>query len=143
MKWYHGSQVLNIQDKLAEIEQQVYPEFMQSLHTDIEEYCEAPLSNIHVLMGASFYVIVTEHKKHYEFVDIATTQTLNIFKVFKEVLNFFTNTSKYVVLDARVSTSYKLVELACSRYGWYILRKSTWNWEGEEMVEMVIKKGVK
>lgn len=100
-------------DKLKAIENKAYEDTiysqMQSFQTidDLAEYCEVPEENVHVLSGDDWYVILGEHEDYIEIVDMASTgHNLPVNKV----LSFMKSFEKPFTMDARESTSYKLVK---------------------------------
>lgn len=118
-------------DKLKTIEQKAYEDTiysqMQSFRDiyDLAEYCEVPPENIHVLSGNDWYVILGEHEDYIEIVDMASTghnlpvnKVLSFMKSFNkedepesgESLNEARGKVKPFTMDARETTSYKLVK---------------------------------
>lgn len=100
-------------DKLKAIENKAYADTiysqMQSFQTmdDLAKYCEVPEENVHVLSGDDWYVILGEHEDYIEIVDMASTgHNLPVNKV----LSFMKSFDKPFTMDARESTSYKLVK---------------------------------
>ena len=100
-------------DKLKSIEKKAYADTiysqMQSFQTmdDLAEYCEVPEENVHILSGDDWYVILGEHEDYIEIVDMASTgHNLPVNKV----LAFMKSFNKPFTMDARESTSYKLVK---------------------------------
>lgn len=100
-------------DKLKAIENKAYEDTiysqMQSFQTidDLAKYCEVPEENVHILSGDDWYVILGEHKDYIEIVDMASTgHNLPVNKI----LSFMKSFEKPFTMDARESTSYKLVK---------------------------------
>ena len=100
-------------EKLKAIEKRAYADTiysqMQSFKTidDLAEYCETSKEDVHILSGDDWYVILGEHEDYIEIVDMASTgHNLPVNKV----LAFMKSFKKPFTMDARESTSYKLVK---------------------------------
>ena len=100
-------------EKLKAIEKRAYADTiysqMQSFQTidDLAEYCETSKEDVHILSGDDWYVILGEHEDYIEIVDMASTgHNLPVNKV----LAFMKSFNKPFTMDARESTSYKLVK---------------------------------
>lgn len=100
-------------EKLKAIEKRAYADTiysqMQSFKTidDLAEYCETSKEDVHILSGDDWYVILGEHEDYIEIVDMASTgHNLPVNKV----LAFMKSFNKPFTMDARESTSYKLVK---------------------------------
>ena len=129
--------------RLKQIESAVYPEHMQQIRycqslEDLADYCECSQSQVIIRTGEGWYLIVADHGSYIEAVDFAALPEVRVeairglfscFGIFKE---------KKVLLDCR-SSIYCLVKKIINRLGGTILHEEEWDWEDEEMVEMVIQ----
>lgn len=124
---------------IRNIEAAAYPEYMQYLqevHTleDMQEYCES--KKILVLEGEGWYCICGKD----EVVDLAAISKLSI----QEMLRIGTELKKWfgtkkITLDARKSTSYRLIKFFSRGGKVSILSEEEWTWGEDIMVEMTIK----
>lgn len=125
--------------KIVRIESKVYPEHMQYMQgiktkTDLEDYCED--DQVSVLLGVDWYLIMSEE----EVVDLATTSALSL----KEILSISACLKEHFgigvkfSLDARESTSYKIISFYEKRGKITVYEDMVWSWGGEIMHEMVL-----
>lgn len=122
--------------KIVALEAAIYPEFMQYMQDirtkkDIKEYCED--TKVSVALGEDWYLIVTQD----EVVDLATASRLPL-----STLNGIFNALKahfgerVFTLDARASTSYRIISVYEKRGKLKIHSSSEWYWEDELMYEL-------
>ena len=126
-------------NNIRTIEAAAYPEYMQYLqevHTmeDMQEYCES--KKVLVLEGEGWYCICGKT----EVVDLAAISKLTI----QDMLHIGTELKKWfgtkkVTLDARKSTSYRLIKFFSRGGKVSILSEEEWTWGEDIMVEMTIK----
>ena len=125
-------------NNIRTIEAAAYPthmQYLQEVHTleDMKEYCES--SKVLVIEGEGWYCICGKT----EVVDLAATSRLSVqamLYIVTELKKWFG--SKKVTLDARKSTSYRLIKFFSRGGKVSILSEEEWSWDGETMVEMTI-----
>lgn len=125
--------------KIRNIEAAVYPSHMQYLDSvytleDMQEYCES--KKVLVLEGEGWYCICGKT----EVVDLAAISKLTIqdmLHISAELKKWFG--TKKVTLDARKSTSYRLIKFFSRGGKVSILSEEEWTWGEDIMVEMTIK----
>jgi hypothetical protein len=110
---------------------------------DIAGYCQCPLSEVHILLSDTGYVIAATHrdKGYAEIVDLASTdRRMNL----HEVWDFLLELKLPFTLDARESTSYRMIKALEKKGEITIAASSSYLWEGETFYELkVIPAGVK
>ena len=118
------------------VEASVYPEHMQYMQdirnvSDIEDYCED--NDVCVILKDSAYVIMASE----EVVDMASVNPLSMVEMV-EILGYMKSYygSNVFSLDARESTSYKLLKFLSKRGTITILSEYSWDWDGVVMYEM-------
>ena len=126
-------------NNIRTIEAAAYPthmQYLQEVHTleDMQEYCES--SKVLVLEGEGWYCICSKN----EVVDLAAISKLAI----QDMLHIGTELKKWfgtkkVTLDARKSTSYRLIKFFSRGGKVSILSEEEWTWGEDIMVEMTIK----
>jgi len=163
-------QLIELFRQVQLIERQAYPEFMQGLQEpdlqtwfgrtkaaikykvrDIKEaladYCdidEEDLDNVavHIFLGnkKNWYLIAIEDEDEVEVADFACLNTVgrDIFTIMPSLLNLWSG--KEITMDARESTSYRLLSRVCSRYGYEIIEDEEWCWGDETMHEITLHK---
>lgn len=124
---------------LRKIEAAAYPKHMQYMQdirswVDVQEYCES--ETVAVLLKDHFYCLATE----VEVVDLASSSKLSIADSL-EVVSFLQETfeSRPFTLDARETTSYRLLKMLEKRGRLAILSDEPWDWDGIAMHEMTVQ----
>lgn len=125
---------------IKSIERNAYPLEMQQLQDcesweDVAEYCEVPLKHLSIYTEANMYILIGEHKKFIEVVDMASVGCFNVFKA----LSFIASSAKgrVIRLDAREETSYPLILKLRKKLE--ILKDEAWQWGEDVMHEMEVK----
>jgi hypothetical protein len=127
---------------LRRIERSAYPPHMRQMQDvnsirDLAEYCECRVSEVRVIEGPNYYVIVALKDECCEIVDMAATGRFNFFAVVSQLKSIVGD--REVTLDARASTSYPLVRLM-ERRGLIVVQScEEWDWDGETMYEMSLR----
>lgn len=129
--------------QVKRIEKVAYPRHMQQLSwvrnmKDLAEYMECELSEVLVFLGDNWYMLVANKPEEVEIVDFASTGKvgLKMFGVFKTIAEIATG--KYIIMDARETTSYPLVMRLIERYGGEVVEDDAWDWDGETMHSLAI-----
>ena len=124
--------------KICEIEGMVYPSCMRSLEDiespkDLLEYCESKKAM--AMIGEDWYLLATPH----EVVDLACTSSLSLEEINQifNALKAYYGTKKFT-LDARKTTSYRLLKVYASRGRIKIHSEEEWYWDDEVMCEMTL-----
>lgn len=115
------------------IEAQGYPEYMQGLQSeepciqDLLEYCDS--SKVTLAYTQNTYIIVTKR----EVVDLCTQGKLTITDLLgiKDFLHSHFGTGKKFSLDARETTSYKLISHMARRNQVIVHEDDSWYWGNE------------
>lgn len=125
-------------ERIKQIERKVYPTHMQYMQhvqsvANLIEYTESEDS--HIMLGPDWYLIVTPT----EIVDIATTGKLGL-QTMIQISNTLKECygDKVFSLDARASTSYRLLKVLERRGQIKIHSSEEWYWGNEKMYEMEI-----
>lgn len=126
--------------KIKLIERNAYPFEMQQLQDcysweDVAEYCEVPLKHLLVYTEANMYMLIGDHHKFIEVVDMASVGHFNAFKA----LSFIKESAKgrIIRLDAREGTSYPLILKLRKKLR--ILKDEAWQWGEDVMHEMEVR----
>lgn len=109
---------------------------------DIADYCQCPLSEVHILMSDTGYVIAAAHGKDYaEIVDLASIdRRMNLY----EVWDFLKSLELPFTLDARESTSKRMIDKLVEKGELSITESYSYTWGGETFYELkVLPAGVK
>lgn len=132
-------------ESLRLLEAAAYPVHMQSLQDcmtmgDVAEYAECKPKHLRILgEEGRWYAIVALHGRRAEFVDIAKmpgTVTVPWRRVMATIREWRV---RELVLDARASTSYRIVRRLVELMGGTVVRDEAWDWDGETMHEMCIR----
>lgn len=123
---------------IKNIEAAAYPQSFQQIQdcqtiADLEDYCEGSAK---ALQWPTGYCLVTDD----EIVDLAVTSPLSI-KEMRSVVKWLKGQFGNVIvhLDARKTTSWRLIKFAAKR-GWIqVISESAWLWDDEEYIEMEVK----
>jgi len=124
-----------IYHQIRELESRIYPVGMQSMQDciDLEEYCESTPLVITWGVPMSGYLLATKT----EIVDLASVKPLTL-KELRELMvelkGYYKN--KIFSMDARETTSYKLIKYAESRGYLEIISSIPWKWCGETFFEL-------
>ena len=123
---------------IKRIEASAYPCHMQMIKDvdcidDVLEYVEA--RKVFVFSCDKFYIIATKN----EVCDFAAIESLtlkDIFFIADVLYDHFGN--KKFSMDARSSTSYKLIRFFEKRGRVVVHSRKEWDWDGEAMLELVV-----
>lgn len=136
-------------EKIKRIERAAYSgtvySQMQHCRTweDIADYCECPLSEVNVLLSDTGYVIAAAHKDRgfAEIIDLASTdRRMNLY----EVWEFLLELNLPFTLDARESTSYRMIKALEAKGEITIASSVPYTWGGERFYDLkVVPSGVK
>lgn len=135
-------------NKIKQLERQAYAgtPYMQMQHCrswdDIASYCQCSLSHLHILMSDTGYVIVATHDKGYaEIVDLASTdRRMNLY----EVWDFLKSLNLPFTLDARESTSKRMIDKLVEKGEITVVEEDSYTWGGETFYDLkIIPRGVK
>lgn len=125
---------------IKKIEAKAYPPHMQQLQNcktweEVAEYCEVSPKNLLVYTEANMYILIGEHKRFIEVVDMASVGHFNIF----EALNFIKVAAKgkKIKLDAREGTSYPLILKLHKKLE--VIKDEAWQWGEDVMHEMEVR----
>lgn len=126
-------------EEIKRIERSSYPACyrqMQECSTmdDIVEYCEArDQDDLVIMTGTSWYFIAVRSTG--EIVDLAgkLVDIRDLFAIKRKIIDVFAG--KVISLDARESTSYRLVTAMSRRVG-TIVEDEEYSWEGETFHEI-------
>ncbi len=126
---------MEVLKELKTRESKAYPAYMWGMQSclsweDLEDYCESSKVTVE-LLGNVGYLILTKN----EIVDWVGDK--NVFKAFRVIKDYYGNKSFNV--DLRKSTSWPIMELMEKRGRITIEDTSSWDWDGEEMIEATIK----
>ncbi len=130
---------------ILKIEASAYPEYMQQLQEcssfrEVAEYSECSLDRL-VILGQEdhWYAIIALHKKgKAEFVDLAKMPNSPVVPWGEIVSRLHNLGIRKLSLDARESTSYKVIIRSLSLFRATILKDEIWDWDGELMHSLVI-----
>lgn len=128
---------------ICRIERQVYPVHMRQMQhirdtADLADYCECRLDQLLTLSGEDWYLIAAERGDEVEIVDFASLKgCTDIFKILVRVVPRWRG--RRIVLDARASTSYRLVLALVKRYKIQVVEDEMWHWGDEEMHHLVLQ----
>lgn len=135
-------------EKIKQIERTAYAGtvYTQMQHCqswdDIAHYCECSLSELHILMSETGYVIAAAHSEGYaEIVDLASVdRRMNLY----EVWDFLKSLKLPFTLDARKNTSYRMIKKLEEKGEITIAEEFSHTWGGETFYELkVIPAGLK
>lgn len=125
--------------EIATVEAQCYPEYMQSLQSiynreDLQYYCES--EDVFVLQNNTTYLICTQD----EVIDFASSVKLSLADIVK-IKEFFMEIfgSKAFFLDARKTTSYRLIKAFQKRGVLTVISEQEWQWGSETFYSMNVK----
>lgn len=130
-------------DKVKEIEDIAYPNFMKGMQdiesiSDVLDYAECD-GEIICLIEDDWYILGCNSRKSIEIVDLASKKSLT-FSDINKIVNFLKSYGDKVInVDARATTSYRLIKLLQKRGAIEIIHDSPWNWESETMHELKFK----
>lgn len=120
--------------KLKRIEREAYEGtgYMQMQHCmsweSVASYCECSLDDLHIAFIDDGYVIAACHEDYMEIVDLASSgRNMNLFAVW----DFLKKIGKPMTLDARESTSYRLIKHLERRGEITICSDESHTWGGE------------
>lgn len=120
--------------KLKRIEHEAYEGtgYMQmqwcETWADIAGYCECSLEHLRIAFIDDGYVIAACHEDYMEIVDLASSgRNMNLFAVWE----FLKEIGKPMTLDARESTSYRLIKALERRGEISIVEDAPHQWGGE------------
>lgn len=126
--------------EIKSIERNAYPFEMQQLQDcvsweDVAEYCEVPLKSLLIYTEANMYILIGEHRKFIEVVDMASVGHFNVLKA----LSFIEKSAKgrIIKLDAREGTSYPLILKL--RRKLEVIKDEAWQWGEDVMHEMEVR----
>lgn len=126
--------------KIKSIERSAYPFEMQQLQDcssweEVAEYCEVPLKHLLVYTETNMYMLIGNHHKFVEVVDMASIGHFNIF----EALSFIKESAKgrIIKLDAREGTSYPLILKLHRKLE--VVKDKAWQWGEDVMHEMEVR----
>lgn len=116
---------------IAKIEKECYPEYMRSLQfissrNDLKEYCES--EDIFAIYSNTTYILCTKD----EIVDFASISKLSLVELMevKRLLKEVFDTNRFF-LDARETTSYRLIKFLEKRKEITVISDNTWEWGNE------------
>ncbi len=120
------------------IEASAYPWHMQMIQDvdcldDVLEYVEA--RKVFVFSCDKFYIIATKNEVC-DFAAVGSLSLKDIFFIADMLYDHFGN--KRFSMDARCSTSYKLIRFFERRGRVVVHSRKEWEWDGELMVELVV-----
>ena len=127
---------MSLLQHLAAVEAAAYPAALQQMQDmeslqDLEDYCEGKPT---VFAWEHGYCLCTRG----EIVDLAATAPLSLAEL-RTLLRQLKGHSKRVELDARTSTSWKLLQYAQRRGYLTILKAHPWDWDGEAFFAVSIR----
>ena len=129
----------SVMQEIAIIEAQCYPKYMRSLQSinnreDLQYYCES--EDVFVLQNNTTYLICTRD----EVVDFASSVKLSLAEVVK-IKEFLMNTfgNNVFFLDARKTTSYRLIKAFQKRGVLTVISEQEWQWGSETFYSMNVK----
>lgn len=128
--------------RIRRIEKAAYPPHMWQLQwvfriKDLAEYCECRPDQVFVLTGQDWYLLAAEREDEVEVVDFASIGGCrDILRVLATVVPRWRG--RRVVMDARESTSYRLVMLLVRRYRLDVIEDELWFWGDEPMHSLVL-----
>ena len=129
----------SVMQEIATIEAQCYPKYMRSLQSinnreDLQYYCES--EDVFVLQNNTTYLICTRD----EVVDFASSVKLSLAEVVK-IKEFLMNTfgNNVFFLDARKTTSYRLIKAFQKRGVLTVVSEQEWQWGSETFYSMNVK----
>lgn len=101
----------------------------------ISHYCQCAENEVRLMMGEDWYVLIAEHDRYIEIVDLASlNKKMNLFVVMDYLKTF----EKPMFFDAREKTSYRLVQALSRCKKIDIARDMTYSWNGEPFHEIVM-----
>lgn len=132
-------QFKQIMQEIATVEFQCYPVYMQSLQNmdsrhQLQDYCES--KDVFILQNSTTYVICTDE----EIVDFASSVKLSISELLK-IKEFLIETfgNRQFFLDARKTTSYKLIKFLERRGEITIISEEEWEWGAETFYSLNVR----
>ena len=113
---------------IAKIEKECYPKYMRSLQSidsrnDLKEYCES--EDVFAIYNDTTYVLCTEDEV-VDFASISKLSLIELMEVKKLLKDVFSNRAFF--LDARETTSYRLIKFLEKRKEIVIISDEAWNW---------------
>lgn len=132
-------QFKQVMQEIAAVEFQCYPAYMQSLQSihskfQLQDYCES--KDVFILQNDTTYVICTED----EVVDFASSAKLSINDLLK-IKEFLIETfgNRQFFLDARKTTSYRLIKFLEKRGDIVIVSQEEWKWGSETFYSLNVR----
>ena len=132
-------QFKSMMDTISNIEKEVYPSYMFSFDegetkADLKEFCES--SHVMVIYTDTMYCICTPE----EIVDLCSKENLSMKQLLeiKTVLKDFYGTDLFG-LDARETTSYKLIKFLEYKKELIIYKEELWYWGSERFISLKVQ----
>jgi len=131
-------------DQVKSIEKEVYPSRMQTYQDfdnieDLLDYADCN-GQIDCIVKNDWYAIFCNGAKEVEIIDLASRKPLSLIELIEVKNKLLSFGDKIITMNARESTSYKLIMAAAKRGMFEILSDEPNNEFGEPMHELVLKK---
>ena len=130
-------------DQVKSIEKEVYPSRMQTYQDfdnieDLLDYADCN-GQIDCIVKNDWYAIFCNGAKEVEIIDLASRKPLSLIELIEVKNKLLSFGDKIITMNARESTSYKLIMAAAKRGMFEILSDEPNNEFGEPMHELVLK----
>lgn len=134
-----SGQFMSMMNMISSVEKEVYPSYMLSMQGVTSErgfknYCES--NSLQVIFSEDMYCICSKT----EVIDFATTGKLSLVEL-QEVKNFLKSwfKNKSFSLDARATTSYRLIKFLEHKKEINIISQEMWYWNNEQFYDLELQ----